>query len=141
MSRLSMIKRFSKEFNDLNVTKCLYVSLVRSILEFASVVWNPFYDCYKNKIESIQRQFLLFALKSLNWSNRFQLPPYLHRLLLLELNTFEDRRKMLNVIFIDKLLNGKIDCFDILSLLNVHVPQKYTRNFKCFNVNFSKSNY
>lgn len=141
MSRLGMIKRWSKEFNDLWVTKCLFVSLVRSILEFASVVWSPSYSCYKSKIESVQKQFLLFALKNLNWSDRVHLPPYRHRLLLINLNTLEDRRRMLNVIFLSKLLNGKIDCSELLSFLNLYCPLRVTRNYNFLHIKFERTNY
>ena len=66
-SVLGFIKRWAKEFNDPYITKTLFTSLVRTILEFASCVWSPYYETHINHLESIQKQFLLFALKSFNW--------------------------------------------------------------------------
>lgn len=140
-SRLGMIKRWSKEFNDWFITKCLFVSLVRSILEFASVVWSPSYMCHKNKIESVQKQFLIFVLKHLSWRDSFHLPPYRHRLLLIEMNTLEDRRIMLNVVFLTKLLDGKIDCPEILSTVQIYCPLRVSRNYNFLRIKLNTTNY
>ena len=64
-SLLGFIKRWSKELDDPYVTKRLFVSLVRPTLEYGCVLWSPFYSCYSKKIESVQTQFLLFALRGL----------------------------------------------------------------------------
>ena len=84
-SRLGLIKRFGKEFKDPYVTKALYCSLVRSILEYGTVVWMPFYDIDVKRIESVQKQFLLFCLRDLGWSNGYVLPSYRSRLNLINL--------------------------------------------------------
>ena len=54
---LAFIMRRTKEFSDPYVTKALYCSLVRSKLEYASVVWNMIGITNSAKIESIQKQF------------------------------------------------------------------------------------
>ena len=105
---LGLIKRWAKEFTDPYVTKLLFTSLVRPILEYASPVWNPFYDCHINRIESVQKQFLLFCLRNLNWCCNHQLPSYESRLKLIALPTLKSRKFMLNVTFIHKLLSGDI---------------------------------
>ena len=38
---LGFIKRWSKEFTDPYLTKQLYFSLVRYILEYGSIIWEP----------------------------------------------------------------------------------------------------
>lgn len=128
-SRFGMIKRWSRDFNDPFVTKTLFVSLVRRVLEFACHVWCPYYKCHIERIESIQKQFLLFALSNLNWNHRYQLPKYEHRLMLLDMNTLEDRRKTLNSIFIFKLLSGDINCNYLLDLCKIKCPNRILRNF------------
>ena len=60
-SVLGFIKRWAKEFNDPYITKILFTSLVRPILEFGSCIWCPFYETHINHLESVQKQFLLFA--------------------------------------------------------------------------------
>jgi len=66
MSVLGFIKRWSKEFDDPYTTKLLFTTLVRPILEYCSSVWSPQYQVHIDRIESVQKKFLLFALRSLN---------------------------------------------------------------------------
>lgn len=95
----SFVKRQAREFNCPYVLKSLYCSLVRSKLEYCSVVWFPHFDCDKKRIESVQKQFLLFALRRLNWADAFRLPPYEARLSLLNLESLSDRRKIASCAF------------------------------------------
>src|SRR5690625_1407511 len=53
MSILGFIKRCAKEFNDHYITKLLFTSLVRPILEFGSCVWCPYYNTHINRLESV----------------------------------------------------------------------------------------
>ena len=87
-------KRQAKKFNCPYVAKALYCALVRSKLEYCSVVWSPTFECDKVRLESVQKQFLLFALRHLNWQDPFVLPPYDARLGLLNLESLVDRRTM-----------------------------------------------
>ena len=80
---LSFIKRWAKEFSDPYITKQLYTSLVRPILQYGSVVWDPQYAIYSDKIESVQKQFLHFALRGLHSNSDFVLPSYTSRLKLI----------------------------------------------------------
>ena len=70
------VKRQAKEFNWPYVAKSLYCALVRSKLEYCSVVWSPTFEYDKSGLESVQKQFLLFGLSHLNWQDPFVLPPY-----------------------------------------------------------------
>ncbi|XP_075167600.1 uncharacterized protein LOC142239703 [Haematobia irritans] len=92
MGVLGFIKRWSKEFVDPYLTKRLFTTLVRPILEYACVVWSPSYRYYIDRVESVQKQFLIFALRGLGWNNLYDLPPYSRRLLLIDLLSLERRR-------------------------------------------------
>jgi len=60
---LALIKRWSKEFEDPYTTKTLYVALVSPILEYCSCVWSPQCKDPETIIESVQKQFLILALR------------------------------------------------------------------------------
>lgn len=140
-SVLGFIKRWSREFDDPYLSKRLFTSLVRPILEYGSLVWSPYYSCHVNRIESVQKQFLLFALRSLAWNPNINLPPYLQRLALINLPTLERRRIMLGVCFIVKLINGEINSPDLTSKLNFNVPFRVSRQFSPLNLPAIKYNY
>ena len=89
---LGFVKRQAKEFQCPYVTKSLYCALVRPLLEYCSVVWDLVVKIDSDRIESVQRQFLLFALRGLGWADRFQLPAYEARLSLLGIETLYERR-------------------------------------------------
>jgi hypothetical protein len=65
------------------------MSLVRSRLEYACCVWQPFYAVHIARIERIQEKFVKYALPRLGWDTSRDLPPYTSRCMLLSLETLE----------------------------------------------------
>lgn len=137
---LGFIKRWSKEFSDPLVTKQLYISFVRSTLEYGSIIWDPAYSIHSNAIESVQKQFLLFCLKGRGWDPR-ALPSYEYRLNLIKLPTLKSRRIMLNVTFLINIMQGKIISDFILNRIYINVPLRPSRNYQLFQINYFTSNY
>ena len=125
---LGLVKRQAKGFNDPYVTKSLYCALVRPILEYCCVVWMPYTKELCNKIESVQKQFLLFALRNLNWNDPFVLPHYEDRLTLISMQTLQDRRTILTSSFMYKLVNDEIDVNYLKQKIVVNQSSYTTRN-------------
>lgn len=125
---LAYIKRWSKEFTDANVTKQLYTSLVRPILEYGSIVWDPEINMHIDRIESVQKQFLLFCLRSSFGRYSGNLPSYTARLSLIKLPTLKSRRTMLNVAFLINLINGDVLSDFLLRNINFNIPRRFTRH-------------
>ena len=68
----------------------------------------PVFGVDKRRIESIQKQFLLFCLRSLHWNHPFILPSYRSRLNLIHLLPLEDRHCISNCLFVFDILNNNI---------------------------------
>lgn len=95
-----------KEFS-VESAKMLYCALFRSKLELASVVWLPFQDLYIEKIESVQKDFVIWSLRALfqrDENNR--LPPYELRCIFLKIHTLLGRRISDSIFLIHDLLLG-----------------------------------
>lgn len=138
---LAFIKRWAKEFTDPMITKQLYTSLVRPITEYGSIIWDPASNVHSNRIESVQKQFLLFCLGNSTWNPAVALPSYTTRLDRIKLPTLESRRKMLNVTFLFNLLNGDVCSDFLLSNINFNIPQRSTRNFIPLYLQVFQTNY
>lgn len=80
------------------------------------------------RLESILKQFLLFALRQQDWAHRFELPPYEARLGLLHLDSITDRRKLATLNFVFKFLNGVIRVPALNNQLQVAAPVQDTRS-------------
>lgn len=140
-SRLAWVKHFAKEFNDPWVLKKLFNTYVLPIIEYGIIVWFPKQLYLISKIESVQKQFLLYALRSLKWNDKFNLPSYRSRLLLLQMNTIEDRRKISQIMFIFNILMGAVVSPKLLSNMSIKVPQRQTRSNKFLNENLCDTPY
>ena len=118
----------------------LYTSLVRPILEYGSIIWEPLYKKYSDVIESVQKQFLMFCLRGLNF-NPTSLPSYSARLALIKLPTLKSRRTMLNISFIFNVITGDIGSSFLIHNITFNVPQRPSRHFSPLSIQFFRSNY
>lgn len=125
---LGFVLRNSRDFTRPETKILLYNSYVRSTLEYCSVTWNPFYDVYKKKLESVQKRFLWHLAFSCNVAKTIQ--SYPARLKYFHMSSLSERRRTLDLLFLHKLVNGEYDAPDLLSLLNFNVPLTSTRASK-----------
>jgi hypothetical protein len=109
----------------------LYISLVRSTLEYASVIWNSITSTDANKLERIQQRFAALCF------NPF-LPGahYCYSLVLedLKLHTLRMRRHRLDAPFLTHVYFGSKFCPSVLEIVCLRVPARYIRDFALFNV-------
>lgn len=56
-SALGFLKRFCYDIYDVQTLKIVYYTLVRSHLEYGNIIWLPYHEVHKQKIEPIQRKF------------------------------------------------------------------------------------
>ena len=100
---MGFLFRESRELSDPYCIRALFFAFVRSILEYACPVWSPYCSNDKARLESVQRRFLRFALRSLPWTDPSILPSYNHRLALLSMPTLERHREYIGLSFICKV--------------------------------------
>ena len=108
---LGFIKRTLKNKFTIDTAKMLYFALVRSKLEYASVVWHPYHQSYIDKIESIQKGFVIWSLREIyQRDNNFRLPSYEFRCNNLNIQPLWRRRINASVFLIYDLLLEKLIC-------------------------------
>lgn len=123
---LGFLKRNAKGFLSNRTKVILFNSLVRSQLEFASIIWNPNYATYSQRIENIQRSFTRHL--AFHSSGIFHRAPYDLRLKHFNLMSLKNRRTLLNIIFLKKLISGDIDCNHLLQSVSLKIPYHYPRH-------------
>ena len=129
---LGFMRRILKPFNDISVYLSLYHTLIRSRLEYCSFIWNPSSQSMIDKIEGIQKKFL--KMLSFKLRIRNENLPYNSVCEQFNFQSLKQRRNMLDLRNFNKLLNGKIDCNQLLSCVNFKVPitLRDTRNKPLF---------
>jgi hypothetical protein len=115
------------------------VAYVRSVLENCSSVWSPCFAVHSDSIEKVQRRFISYIASKMNVT--YDHISHEQITSILRLGDLEDRRKTADALFIYKLINGLIDCPDILKLLNFRVPAKILRSNLMFSPDTHRSVY
>ena len=108
---LGLIKRTCRGLNDVATLRTLHCALVRSQLEYCTVVWSPYTARCVDKLEKIQRRATKFILKTDD--------EYDTRRERLNLLSLKDRRFLFDVLFFYKILNGYIN-IDISSYIEFY---------------------
>ncbi|XP_008183590.1 uncharacterized protein LOC103309583 [Acyrthosiphon pisum] len=109
------------------------------MLEYASVLWDPFVVTYSCHLERVQRRFLSSAAYMLKIVH----PPhdYTPVLRALSLTSLANRRVKTNLAFLQKLIDGSIKTPSLLDQVNFKVPHRATRSRVPFTVPLHCTNY
>ena len=131
MQVYGFIVRHTRDFTDPNCIKQLYMSLVRSLLEYASVIWSPFYLCYKYQIEKIQNKIVryMYYKESKEFHFNISVTWLCEKYGLMRL---EKRREMINILYLFKTITGIADNSEFLIRINFLVPSYNTRQANTF---------
>ena len=104
------IVRNCKSFSNLNTLKLLYFSYVRSRLEYAALVWKPYYNNKKTAIENVQRRFLKYLHMKVTGSypDRGVCETFLCDRF--DVTCLDLRRAQMSLVFLFNLVHNVIDC-------------------------------
>jgi hypothetical protein len=130
MRTLGFVLRTVDMFNNVHSIALLYMSLVRSLLEYNSPIWSPGYTVHIENIERIQRKFLRFINYKLGIP-RDELN-YDSLLSYLSLEKLVDRRIIFDLVFLYKIVNSKFDCPELIALIDFRIPARSTRSIDLF---------
>lgn len=134
---LGFVFRMSSEFTSIKTFKILYCAYVRSHLEYASQVWNPRYNEYSKRIESIQRRFLRY----LQYRAHIYLPDYETRCRKFHFLPLHKRRVMADLTYLMNIANGTVDCPELLEQVGLRTYTVALRNPNTLYVPLVKTNY
>ncbi|PNF29809.1 hypothetical protein B7P43_G10577 [Cryptotermes secundus] len=128
---LGIIRSITFNYSTLGCMFILYFTLVRSKVEYVSVVWNSITSTDANKSEHIQQKFTALCFK-----RSFPQVDHCYNFALeqLKLHTLHKRRYHLNAFFLIQVYRGSVLCPSALEIVGLRVPLLYIRDFHMFNV-------
>jgi hypothetical protein len=110
------------------------VSLVRPKLEYTSCVWLPFYDVHVNRIERVQRKFIMYAVRRLGWMGMhtwIDVSCFVCRLCVVG--------KLTRAWYLFSILSGRVNSPDFMTQINVNTPRYPTRRGDFLRVDFHRT--
>lgn len=137
---LGFLLRICYKFKSIAPFITIYKSLVRSQLEYCSIIWNPTYNTYVAQIESIQKKFchFIFYKNLLNLPDNF-IYHYIDMLKLINLDSLASRRMQFDLLFTFKSMNGLNSADGYIHHYNFELPSR-TRSHHTFALNTSNTN-
>jgi hypothetical protein len=121
--QLGFILRVGKPFSKVSTYKVLFNSYIRSRLEFASAVWNPFFKIHSDKLEKVQKKFV----KTIEYRTKHKYIDYVTSMKRQNITTLSSRRERIDVMILYKIVNDIIDAPSLLSSISFRVPRRCER--------------
>lgn len=120
--------------------RLLYVSCVRPTLEYASVVWSPFYTKYIDSLETVQRKFLKYLAYRADgvYPERGTSNQLLRERFCME--SLESRRCTASVVTLYKVMSGTIDSPELLECVKIMAPGTAARRHRIFSLPRARTN-
>lgn len=141
LSTLGFITRTCKLFQNPKTFVTLYQSLVRSKLEFASIVWSPFTALYTDIIERVQKRFLRSLYFKVHgvyifpiWSIRYD-----ELLSIFNFDRLDVRRKVASLCFLRGVMSGSVDDAELLACVPWYVPRRGGRVSRLVYIDFART--
>ncbi|KAL0859619.1 hypothetical protein ABMA27_010746 [Loxostege sticticalis] len=134
---LGFIFRATKDFKNPRSMLSLFLSLVRSILEYCSPIWSPYYNVHIENIEKIQKKCLRYICYKYKFGRT--LNNYSDRLSKFGIMSLQTRRARYDLLYLHKILHSSIDAPDLLSSLSINIRYR-TRVPKVFTLSVYKNN-
>ena len=134
---LGFVIRSCKPFTDTKALKIVFCAFVRSTLEYASSIWCPQYQVYKERLERIQLKFI----KHLNYRRRDFSISYVDDCHKYGLMTLEQRRQLLDASLLYDIVCGRVDCPELVASVSYCAPVRRTRHTPLFHVPRLSTNY
>jgi hypothetical protein len=125
-SRLGFVRRNLKNC-PISCHKTAYIALVRSVLEYGSVVWDPHLTRDIDKLEQIQRNGARFITG--DYKSRHE-EAVTNMLKDLDLPTLQDRRTNAKLVFLYKVVEGLAPAIDPDTFIKPNRPKRQIRFVK-----------
>lgn len=125
---LGFVTRNASRFKNVLTFKILYFSMVRTILEFASVIWVPCQEYLLTELERVQNKFMRFVARRTGIPFDRYSHDYSELRRILGIALLKSRFLFSDLLFLFKLINGIINCPPLLALFNFAVPFRPSRN-------------
>ena len=115
---LGFILRNSRDFKSLSTLRLLFITFVRSKLEYASIVWSPSYNLHITLLEKVQRRFFKSSTFIVEGNYPLRGTPQELFLNKFDMCSLLRRRVMSTIIFYTKLFMIRSTVLKLLHLLN-----------------------
>lgn len=126
---LGFLMRNAKDLSVKAVT-ILYNSLVWSLLQYAYVVWSPYYGVHIYSLEKVQHKFLWYVA----YKMYIPVGHYTYDDIMYSINIMSLENTELTVLF--KLISGSISCQELLSLFSFKILIKVICSYNLLEVPF-----
>ncbi|KAL1460244.1 hypothetical protein WDU94_012170 [Cyamophila willieti] len=127
--KLGLIIRYCQPINDIDTLTTLYKTLVKSTIEYGSVIWTPKTAVDIKTIENIQARFMRYLFKKINGFYP-KYPEHISYKLLIDnlpIESLDDRFLNNQMKFLQKILKYEINSPYILSQIEFRIPNRNLR--------------
>lgn len=136
---LGFILRRCKHMTNIMTFRILFMSFVRTRLEYASIVWAPTYEVHITSLENIQRKFLKASAFMMTGSYPDRGTPQQDLLRQFNMQSLRARRDMHSVVFLHKIIGGDIDCPELLYRIGFRIPRPNSRSTQLLHLPYART--